>query len=481
MASQPNADGGLYAWIIVAGSHVVQAIYMGDIAGSSLFFVIFTEYFQEGGGRTFAIVSLQTCVPILIAPLVGVLTKRFGCRPLVIAGGLLSMVANLVTSFATSLKWMYFSYGIIQGFGLGLLYAPSIVIIGQHFTKRHALANGIVFAGVGVGMITFPPLYELLIRKYGWRGALIVISGIYLNVAVCGLLMRSPYPYRTQARKLTNNRRLSEEEVNNSVDDSALNDTGEHGVPTSEQRSVARYICSSLHNSPVIVLWRHNSWLRVVCAAGLLTGVGHYIALFHIVSKAVHEDILGFDAALLLTVFGVANMIGRVAHGWFIDLGYVSPMAVFAVTLILAGAFLLTMPLTNGIYAVFASVSAAYGLSLGIAGPLYAVSLKLCVGVHDLPTAIGWYVLCSGIGSMIGPPVAGWLYDVTSNYNISFIMGGVTTILAGCVVLVQLRYLRYKSKRLPSDCQYDPIAYSDGATEEHKAGVEKLAWMETTL
>ncbi|XP_002739611.2 monocarboxylate transporter 3-like [Saccoglossus kowalevskii] len=105
------------------------------------------------------------------------------------------------------------------------------------------------------------------------------------------------------------------------------------------------------------------------------------------------------------------------------------------------------MPLSNGSYAVLAAVAACFVFSIGVCMPMYAVTLKACVGVEHLPNAIGWYLLFSGIGSMLGAPVAGRLYDLTSNYNVSFIMASSSIILAGCIVFVKLGCQKWESKK----------------------------------
>lgn len=50
--------------------------------------------------------------------------------------------------------------------------------------------TGIAVAGSGLGTFIFAPLIDLFIREYGWRGTLLVLSGIVLNCAAFGALFR---------------------------------------------------------------------------------------------------------------------------------------------------------------------------------------------------------------------------------------------------------------------------------------------------
>jgi hypothetical protein len=40
------------------------------------------------------------------------------------------------------LQYCKFSYGLIGGLGLGLMYVPAVVAIGQYFHRRLSLATG---------------------------------------------------------------------------------------------------------------------------------------------------------------------------------------------------------------------------------------------------------------------------------------------------------------------------------------------------
>ena len=79
---------------------------------------------------------------------------------------------------------------LISGSGLGLMYLPSLVMVGHYFKKKRALATGIAVCGSGVGGFVFAPLSELLLDLYTWRGAMWVLSAICLNGMVAGALFR---------------------------------------------------------------------------------------------------------------------------------------------------------------------------------------------------------------------------------------------------------------------------------------------------
>ena len=78
----------------------------------------------------------------------------------------------------------------LTGIGLGMMYLPFVGIIPLYFEKRRSLAMGIATSGMGIGTFVYPPFFTWLEEQMHWRGSMIVLSGIILNVAVCGALVR---------------------------------------------------------------------------------------------------------------------------------------------------------------------------------------------------------------------------------------------------------------------------------------------------
>ena len=80
------------------------------------------------------------------------------------------------------------------------------VVLAQYFKKRLSLSFGIAAAGVSMGQLVFPPLYNYLIDQYGWRGSLIIVAALTLNTLPAGALFR---PLTRKRRKRTPKKRRS--------------------------------------------------------------------------------------------------------------------------------------------------------------------------------------------------------------------------------------------------------------------------------
>ncbi|XP_006825148.1 monocarboxylate transporter 12-like [Saccoglossus kowalevskii] len=391
-------------WLIVLSSHSLQMLMAGCQLSMGVFLVKFMDYFGEGAGKTASIVSLQSGVMFFPGPLVSILNNKFGTKPLVVIGGVLSSTGIFFSAFANSVNIFIFSYGITVGFAFALVYGPSVVIVGQYFHKRHALANGIVFAGFGVGIMVFPPLYQTLIDKYGWRGAMIVMAGINMNIVVCGMLMRPPPKYDREVKNGDVNgcTYVNQHECANSLlatrSSESRKDDGNKEIrnSTSLRRKITHHLALQLYT---------NSWFRILCVTVLIAAIGQLVLLVHIVNRAVSDGIPALDSAFLMTIIGISTM---------------QCMPLFA---------------------------ALYGIADSMSVPLHSVvSLKHCIGTENLSSAVGWYLFYGGIGYILGPPFGGWIYDISLNYDLSFIAAGCSLLLAAFLILMQIVYKRCQSQ-----------------------------------
>lgn len=83
-------------------------------------------------------------------PVVSALANKFGCRAVCIAGSVISCAAFVLSTFSTSIGTLMITYGIIGGFGFGLIYLPAVVAVGYYFETKRSLATGIAVCGSGM-------------------------------------------------------------------------------------------------------------------------------------------------------------------------------------------------------------------------------------------------------------------------------------------------------------------------------------------
>lgn len=188
-SSPPPPDGG-WGWVVVFSSFMIHIVNDGVTYSFGVFYDEFLHYFDEGKGRTAWILSLLVGVTLCSGPISSSLVNRWGCRIVTIAGAILASFCLFVSFWANSVFVLYITIGIGTGFGFGLIYLPAIVSVTMYFEKKRSLATGIAVCGSGFGTFIFAPIITLLLNEYGWRGSMIIISGIVLECIIFGALFR---------------------------------------------------------------------------------------------------------------------------------------------------------------------------------------------------------------------------------------------------------------------------------------------------
>ncbi len=188
--SLPGAPDGGWGWVVVLASFLVHLIADGCGFSFGVLYVELLAYFKESKGKTAWVGSLFVSVPLITGPIASAITNRYGCRKTTIVGGVVAAAGFVLSLFADSIEHLCFTFGIIAGFGLSLVYVPAVVIVAYYFEKRRAFATGVAVAGSGIGTFVFAPLTEYLMEQYSWKGAVLIIGGIMLNICACGAVFR---------------------------------------------------------------------------------------------------------------------------------------------------------------------------------------------------------------------------------------------------------------------------------------------------
>lgn len=89
------------------------------------------------------------------------------------------------------------------GLGWGLVFTPMVATVMAHFTRRRTLVLGVGFSSIGLSSFAFNPLFQLLVETYAWRGALLILGALSLNIVPCGALIRPRRRPEAAAKVLT--------------------------------------------------------------------------------------------------------------------------------------------------------------------------------------------------------------------------------------------------------------------------------------
>jgi len=161
--------------------------------------------------------------------------------------------------------------------------------------------------------------------------------------------------------------------------------------------------------------------------------IGFYTPFVYLPSMAAQYDSISVeDAAFLVSVIGVSNTLGRVLSGWVSDFSWVNSLVVTNIAIILSAVCVFVFPFCSS-YAGFVTIALSFGFFVAAYISLTSIVLVDLLGLDNLTSAFGLLTLFRGSSSMIGPPINGWIFEATNNYNFSFYVSGVFLLVAGLI------------------------------------------------
>uniref|UniRef100_A0A8C6Q1D6 Si:dkey-246g23.4 n=1 Tax=Nothobranchius furzeri TaxID=105023 RepID=A0A8C6Q1D6_NOTFU len=363
----PAAPDGGYAWFILASCFLVFGLTFGVIKSFGVFYVEIHQYFQTSAAGTSWITSIAVATVHIIgnySPLASALSARFSHRSVVMAGGLMCSAAVVFGAFA--LTCLLF----VAGFGYALTWTPTVTMLGLYFDKKRPVANALASSGECIFTFVLTPLFQLLIGCFSWRGALLILGGLQLNLCVCGILLR---PLK------------------------ATRDVNHVGEVRKEEGFVLHYVDYTLIT---------HAPFMVYSMFGVFAALGFFAPSLFLVPYARSKGMEEYRAAALMSVSAVTDLFGRVFFGWVAGLRLVETVQQLAVTVMLLGAILLLCPLAST-FSELVAFSAAHGLVFGATVAVHITVLPEVVGVHRLGSALGFFMLMRSSGGLLGPPIAG--------------------------------------------------------------------------
>jgi OFA family oxalate/formate antiporter-like MFS transporter len=179
-------------WIIAIAGVFLQ-IALGAVYAWSVFRVPLSKQF----GWSISEVTLTFTISIFVLGFAaffgGLWLNRKGPRVVALTGGVLYGLGVFLAAFSHSLSWLYLSYGVIGGIGLGLGYIVPVAVLVKWFPDRRGLVTGIAVGGFGAGALITAPVATRLIQSVGVLATFAYLGVAYLIVTIIsGSFMQNP-------------------------------------------------------------------------------------------------------------------------------------------------------------------------------------------------------------------------------------------------------------------------------------------------
>ena len=404
-----NPPRFFYGYIIaVAGLIIMMAMFSTRYA-----FGVFLKPVQTDFGWSRALISGAFSLSMIMEGLVGIvmggLTDKLGPRiVLTICGSFVGLGCLLVSQITAGWQ-LYLFFGIIIGTGMSGAWVPLTGTIARWFVQRRGTMTGFVLAGVGVSGLITPPVANWLISTIEWRRAfgIMGLTVFVIVILVAQLLRRDPFqegllPYGSNM--------------------------------TGSQKSSSKY--SEKGFSFKEALLAKQFW--IVMPMVFCFGFCMFTTIVHIVPHATDINTSAASAARLLAVIGGIAIVGRIFLGSLADKIGSRNIFIIGFSLMSAVFFLLAPARELWMLYIFA---VTFGFSQGGMGASESLLVADIFGLRSFGLIYGVVGCGFTLGAAVGPWVAGFLFDLTGNYQPVFIACAVVGIL-GLLLTACIRPIR---------------------------------------
>jgi MFS family permease len=384
-----------YAWVVVWAAFFSLAVIFGVSYSFAAFFEAFAGQFDAQRADVSLVFGLCGLVYFVLGAGAGMLADRFGPRVVCCAGMLFIAAGLALSSLAETLGVIYAAYGVGVGIGIALVYTPAIACVQPWFTQRRGLAAGLASAGIGAGTVAVPLLAAAAIEHLQWRAALRTLALSVLLVGCCATLLLRRAPL------------------------AGASASGERpGLSLAETLRSRRF-------------W----WLYLAVA---LAGPSMFIPFAHASAAARDLGIAESRAVGLVGLIGIGSLVGRFVIGALADrLGRLQTLTLVQAS---AGLSYLLWGAAGG-YTALAVFALWFGLSYGgIVSLLPAICMDL-FGPRAVSGTIGTLYTGAALGNLLGPVIAGAVFDRTASYA-GVIMA--CALLSGAAAFASARLARFR-------------------------------------
>ena len=397
-------------WIIVGVSFTAMALVYAVWYSFAVFFVALLHEFGWSRSVIAGAFSLFVITHSAAGPFAGAMVDRVGPRKVFLFGSLFLGVGLALSSLTRSGWHFYVSWGMVTAIGVACAgIIPNSTLIQLSFKEKRGLAMGIVFSGIGVGILIFVPLIQYSINQIGWRMTCRIMALVFpviLTAMMIGLWKKKSLP--------------------------------EPAPPSFPEKSVTDRKAN--HSLVLNKEWVSNCWtvqhalmtkqFWLITIAFFLSTVATQAIFTHNVAFFVDHGLKALSASYLLGIVGIVSIFGKIFWGVLSDrigreLTYT--IGVFMTACGVVALILFTVvsrPFISYLFAVL------FGLGYAATATLTPLITADFFEGQSYGRIYGAVMTLNGVGAATGAWFAGFLFDQMGSYVLVFFIVIACALLA---------------------------------------------------
>lgn len=395
---------------------VASAVLLTFHAGAWWYsFTVFLKPIAEEFNWSRASVSAAFSMTSLEGGFLGILSgwliDRYGPRVVALGGVIILALGFVSLSRIDSLVGFYLTYGLLIGIGAHAAGIQThMAAAARWFIRQRSRAMGFVSVGAGIGGAIVTPGVAALVEAVGWRPtALAVALGFILIGVPTAALLR---PGRPEAY--------------------GLHPDGDTVVPSATPQAIGLHSGSTApdHDLTVREAFRRRTFWLLVATWGL-NGASTSGVAVHMVPLLTDRGIATSYAAAAVSILTFGTIPSRIIFPFIAE--HFELRHAYAASVLAYVAGLLLLLVAPNLVLVYVAVG-LLGLGQGGAIPLRPSATAGYFGRSHFATLQGWMSTFSSVGTMLGPIVAGAVFDGTGSYTPALLLFMVFGLAAAAAV-----------------------------------------------
>lgn len=403
--------GQKYAFVVVAVIFLSLLVSAGLRSSPSVLLVPLEETF----GWSRSTISLAAAVGIflygLVGPFAAAAMERFGLRRVLIGALILMAASSAASAFMTQPWHLLLTWGVFSGLGSGAVAVVlGATVVNRWFAKHRGVMMGLLTASSATGTLVFLPVLAALASSGDWTRVVWAVAG-----AAAALVPLAWW--------LVPDRPSSVGLVPFGSDPHAV-------APPAAPRTgmLAATFGALARASRTRTFWFLFATF-FVCGFTTNGLVGT-----HLIALCGDHGMPEVQAAGLLALMGIFDLIGTTASGWLTD--RYDPRKLLFVYYGLRGLSLIYLPYSDFSFYSLSIFAIFFGLDwIATVPPTLRLTTE-AFGERDAAIVFGWIVAGHQLGAASAAWMAGAVREAQGSYLMAFVISGMTGLIAAVIALM---------------------------------------------
>ncbi|XP_050681980.1 monocarboxylate transporter 12-like isoform X2 [Leptidea sinapis] len=179
MSNLPDVDK--WGYVVCFGTVIT---FIAGIGHVNSFGLIYNDFIIDTNSTAKSLTTAHGLFAIMLAVggiLLNIIAKHISLKSGGLTGAALFITGAFTTILITNANQLPITFGILQGIGFGMMVPVCFSSINFYFVRKRTFAMSLVKAIQGIIVMWYPQLLRVIVSFYGFRGVLIILSGISLH------------------------------------------------------------------------------------------------------------------------------------------------------------------------------------------------------------------------------------------------------------------------------------------------------------